>query len=80
MDQNCADEIAELANPFFAEHGIGLAVQLRSVAGDHLCVAGVVRVLGDECGEESSAKLRQKTSIRKDTYKKLTSNDVNFFI
>ena len=50
VDEDSADEVGELADTFLAEHGIRLTVQLRGVAGDHLRVAGVVRVLGDECG------------------------------
>ena len=54
MDEDSADEVGELADTLLAEHGIRLTVQLRGVAGDHLRVAGVVRVLGDECGFAAS--------------------------
>lgn len=54
MDKDSADEVGELADALLAEHGIRLAVQLRGVAGDHLRVAGVVRVLSDECGFAAS--------------------------
>ena len=54
MDQNSADEVGELADALLAEHGIRLTVQLRGVAGDHLRVAGVIRVPGDECGFAAS--------------------------
>ena len=54
VDEDSADEVGELADTLLAEHGIRLTVQLRGVAGDHLRVAGVVRVLGDECGFAAS--------------------------
>lgn len=54
MDEDSADEVGELADTLLAEHGIRLTVQLRGVAGDHLRVAGVVRVLGDACGFAAS--------------------------
>ena len=54
MDQDGADEVGELADALLAEHGIRLTVQLRGMPGDHLRVAGVVRVLGDECGFAAS--------------------------
>ena len=54
VDEDSADEVGELADALLAEHGIRLTVQLRGVAGDHLRVAGVVRVLGDECGFAAS--------------------------
>lgn len=54
VDQDGADEVGELADTLFAEQGIGFAVELRGVAGDHLRVAGVVRVLGYECGFAAS--------------------------
>ena len=47
VDEDGADKIAELADTFCTEQRIGVAVELRSMTGDHLLITGVVRILCD---------------------------------
>ena len=44
MAEDCPDEVTELTDTLLAEDGIGFAVKLGGVTGDHLLIAGMVRV------------------------------------
>ena len=45
--ENGSDEVAELADTFLAEDGIGFAVELGGVARNHLLVPRMIRIFRD---------------------------------